>query len=40
MIVGMGVGEQTEGEGENAVMKTLELLWNHQRTKKPMAVVQ
>ena len=37
---GVGVGKQTEGKGENTAMKTLELLWNHQRTKQPMAFVQ
>ena len=40
VIVGVGVGKQTEGKGENTAMKTLELLWNHQRTKQPMAFVQ
>ena len=40
VIVGVGVGKQTEGKGENTAMKTLELLWNHQRTKQPMSFVQ
>ena len=40
VIVRVGVAKQTEGKGENTVMKTLKLLWNHQRTKQPMAFVQ